>query len=244
MAIVYIAAEAMELKPFAARLEGLKSLKWPLDYAAEGVLAGRRVLLAANGAGPTLAARALETAIRAVSLADLSSSRLEAVVSTGFCGALDPALRECAIAIAEAIRDGDGNEAAACDLPFSVPEETAIGAFYCQNRIVNTAAEKQRLYASGAIAADMESAGLLSRARREAIPFYCIRVVSDRADESFFIDLNTMRSPTGRIARGKIISYSALRPALWPQLWRLKKRADEAADCLGEFLVNCRIQPD
>jgi nucleoside phosphorylase len=244
MAIVYIAAEAMELKPFAARLDGLRNVKWPLDYAVEGILDGRRVLLIANGAGPALASRAFEVAIRALTLAELSSSKLEAVVSTGFCGALDPALREFSIVIADAIRDSDSAELVPCDIPVGVPEQIAMGAIYSQNRIANSADEKQRLHATGAIAVDMESSALLERARREQVPFYCIRVVSDRADESFVLDLNGMRTHEGRIARGKIVTYGLVRPPLWPKLWRLKKRADEAANRLGEFLVSCRIQPD
>ena len=242
MSIVYIAAEAMELKPFAARLEGLRKLSWPLAYAAEGILDGRRVLLAANGAGFALAGRALETAIRALALADLSSSRLEAIVSTGFCGGLAPELRLGGIVIADAVSGADG-EPVRCELPAAMPEQAAIGLVLSQDRVINTAEEKAHLHASGAIAADMESAGLLVRAAKEKIPFYCIRVVSDTASESFFVDLNAMRSPEGRIARGKIVTYGLLRPAFWPKLWGLKKRADEAAARLGEFLVSCRIQP-
>src|SRR5437763_15625964 len=94
MAILYVAADAIELKPFAALLTGVRKLKWPIDYAFEGVWEGRRVLLAANGAGPRLAAQAVEVAIRAVTAAALSSSKLDAVVSTGYCVARDPTLRE------------------------------------------------------------------------------------------------------------------------------------------------------
>ena len=60
------------------------------------------MLLAANGAGPKLAAHVVEIAIRAAIRAELSSSELEAVVSTGFCGALDPALNEAQIVVASA----------------------------------------------------------------------------------------------------------------------------------------------
>src|SRR6476660_8022978 len=55
MAILFVASEAFELKPLGQRLTGCRPLKWPLDYAEEGVWQGRRFLLAANGAGPKLA---------------------------------------------------------------------------------------------------------------------------------------------------------------------------------------------
>src|SRR5579875_625497 len=146
MAILYVASEASELKPFAAMLMGLRKLNWPLDYAFEGILEGRRVMLAANGAGPKLAARAVEVAIRAVTGAELSSSRLEAVVSAGFCGALDPALRENQIVAATEVFDAATSDRFACagvasDTPF------ASGALLTQDRIANTAEEKQRLRA-------------------------------------------------------------------------------------------------
>src|SRR5437764_10895060 len=105
MAILYVAADAIDLKPFAALLTGVRKLKWPIDYAFEGVWDGRRVMLAANGAGPRLAAQAVEIAIRAVTGAELSSSKLEAVVSTGFCGALDPQLRESQLVVATEVLD-------------------------------------------------------------------------------------------------------------------------------------------
>ena len=103
MALLFVASEADELKPFAGSLTNLRKLKWPLDYAYEGILQGRRVMLAAHGAGPKLAAQAVEIAIRAVSAADLSSSALEAVFSVGYCGALQGNLRENDIVIPDTV---------------------------------------------------------------------------------------------------------------------------------------------
>ena len=114
MAVLFIAAEAAELKPFASQLTGLRKLNWPIDYAFEGISDGRRILLAANGAGPKLAAHATEVAIRAVTAADLSASRLEAVISTGFCGALDPGLKALQIVVASEVFDIEKNERYEC----------------------------------------------------------------------------------------------------------------------------------
>src|ERR1700745_3767115 len=99
MAFLYVAAEASELQPFTELLTGVRKLKWPVDYAYEGIWEGRRMLLAANGAGPKLAADVVEVAIRAGMVAELSSSRLEAVISTGYCGALSPDLCESQIVV-------------------------------------------------------------------------------------------------------------------------------------------------
>ncbi|MFL6353791.1 MAG: hypothetical protein ACJ74Z_18355 [Bryobacteraceae bacterium] len=242
MAILYVASLPMELEPFAASLTGVRKLKWPIDYAFEGVWEGRRVMLAANGAGPRLAAQAVEIAIRAVIGAELSSSKLEAVVSTGFCGALDPDLRECQIAVATEIVDLDTNAKFECgtvdaDTPF------ASGVLISQDRVANDAAQKQQLRDRGALAIDMEASGVAARAKRAGLPFYSIKVVSDRADESFPFDINSMRTSEGRIRRVKIGVHALTHPKLLPQLLYWRRRSRIAAKALGGFLVSCRIRP-
>lgn len=243
MAILYVASEAFELKPFAGMLTGLRRLKWPIDYAFEGILDGRRIMLAANGAGPRLASQAVEVAIRAVTAAELSSSKLEAVVSTGFCGALDPGLREGQIVLANQVFDSNSNETFDCS-PLAPNPPFVSGPVITRERIANDATEKQALLARGAIAVDMEAFSVAVRTKRAALPFFCIKVVSDRADESFGFDLNRMRSEDGRIAHGKIILYALKHPNVVPELLRLKQRATSAAKMLGEFLVSCRINTE
>lgn len=239
MAILYVAAEASELRPFAGYLTGLRKLKWPLDYAFEGVLEGRRVMLAANGAGPKLAAQAVEIAMRAVTVAELSSSRLEAVVSVGYCGALDPALKESEIVIATGILDGATGETTECA---ALDAEATKGIVYSENRIINSASDKQQLQKTSAIAAEMEAAGVFARTRKAELPFFCIKCVTDLADESFPVDLNKMRTIEGRISRGRIGSYALTHPKALPGLFHLKRRSEQAAKALGEFLVSCRIE--
>jgi nucleoside phosphorylase len=232
----------MELEPFAALLTGVRKLKWPIDYAFEGLWEGRRFVLAANGAGPKLAAQAVEIAIRAVTGAELSSSKLEAVVSTGFCGALDPQLRECQIVVATKILDVGANTTFECgtvdaDSPFT------SGLLLSQDRVANNAAEKAQLRQHGALALDMEAAGVAARTTRAALPFYSIKVVCDRADESFPLDINTMRTPDGRIRRVKIGLHALTHPKVLRPLFHWKRRSGNAAKALGDFLVGCRIRP-
>ena len=239
MALLFVAAEADELKPFADRLVALRKLNWPLDYAFEGIQEGRRVMLVANGAGPALAARALEVAIRAVSASDLSASKLEAVVSVGFCGALQTRMEVGSILIPAEVLDAATQQVFSCiDLGLGPAPE---GRLVSQDRVANTAAEKQKLGETGAVSVDMEAAGIAVRAKRADLPFACIKVVSDRMEESFGLDLNAMRSKEGRIARGKIGYYALTHPALIPELFRLRRRAQDAGRALGEFLVSCRI---
>jgi len=242
MSILFVAAEAAELRPLAEHLENLRKLNWPLDYAYEGIANGRRFILAAHGAGPTLAARATEVAIRAVSGAELSSSQLEAVVSTGYCGALDPALKIGDVVVATQVLSAATQELFPCG---ELENHPVQGIVVSQDRIATKIEEKHQLFRqTGACAVEMEAAGVALRSKRAGLPFYCIKVISDTATESFALDLNRMRTTEGRVARGKIVIHALVRPTLVPGLLRLKRRTEEVAQALGEFLVSCRIGPD
>lgn len=244
MAILYIAAEQMELQPFVERLHDGRKLHLPLDFAYEGTVANKRILLVANGAGPRLASAAARLVMESLSVAKTSSAGLEAVVSTGFCGALDPGLRPNNIVIGDTVVSGGGGSMHDCALPVFLPAPVTTGAVVSQDRVANCAAEKARLRAHGALAVEMEAAGVFAQFQRTGIPCFCIKIVTDAADESFSLDLNQMRSPEGRILRGKIVRSALIRPHLWPELLRLKKRAEIAAEALGDFLVSCRVLPD
>jgi adenosylhomocysteine nucleosidase len=240
MAILFVASEAFELKPFAARLSGTRALKWPLDYAEEGVWEGKRYLLAANGAGPKLSAQCVEVALRATSMAELSSSKLEAVVSVGVCGALQPSLPEGEIVLGSNVLAVDSGESFPCH-PVTCHHAPRNGPIASLDRVLS-AKDKQSLAETGAIAVEMESAGVARRAQTANLPFCCVKVVSDRADEDFVIDFNLMRTSEGRFSRGKIISYALKHPAVVPHLFSVKRRAEKAGGVLGVFLASCRFQ--
>src|SRR5262249_289858 len=76
-AILLIAADKLELNAICVNAQ---PLAWPIDFAA---CAGDYTFIA-NGMGPELAASATEIA--------LANGHFDAIVSTGYCGGLDPAL--------------------------------------------------------------------------------------------------------------------------------------------------------
>lgn len=240
MAILFVAAEAAELKPFENGLINARRLKWPVDYAFEGILEGRRLLLVANGAGPKLVGQAIEVANRAIRAAELSSSKLEAIVSVGFCGGLKPGLQPGQIVVGTEVLDPRDGRRFSCQ-PIAATCEHQSGVVASQDRVAIDSAEKATLFASGAMAVDMESLAVAEGAKRTSVPFLCIKAVTDLADESFQIDLNKMRTPEGRIARGKIVLYVLTHPWMLGELLRLRRRSQDAAKALGEFLVSCRI---
>ena len=110
------------------------------------------------------------------------------------------------------------------------------------DRVVGTAQEKAELRHTGAAAIEMEAAALASHAQARAIPFYCIRVVTDSAMEDFPIDFNRVRDSEGRFSRFKIIAQAARNPLkLVPELIELNKRANAAARRLGDFVASCEF---
>ncbi len=230
--LVLVAAERREFLGIEPHLARLERLRWPLDYCCAGVLADRRLLLVANGAGKRLALDALEMAGR--------RAEVSAVISTGFCGGLDPALAAGEIFVAHQVR-GPDSECYPAVVP-QCPRPYRSGVLLSQDCIVRTWQDKRDLYESGAHAVDMESAALAGRASAWGLPFYAIRAVTDTAEESFGCDLEGARLPDGRISSGRLLLAALREPAArLPELWHLRRRAKVAAEALGEFLADCRF---
>jgi adenosylhomocysteine nucleosidase len=233
--ILMVAAEAMEFQGLLSRLTANR-LNWDLHFAREAEWNGNRTILVANGAGPQLAGQAADTARRHV--------RPDAVVSTGFCGALDPVLKVGDVVVASAVIDSEnGKRYPAVPLSSRADMGNSAGcAILSINRVAATVAEKRELRASGARAVEMEAAAVASRAEIWNVPFYCIRTVSDTAGENLGIDLNRMRNPRGAFSRGRIVLSALARP--WSRvlaLMKLEKSCRMAAKSLGDFLANCRF---
>ena len=86
----------------------------------------------------------------------------------------------------------------------------------------------------------MEAAGVLSRVREWEKPFYCIRSVTDLANESFRVDLNAARRADGRFSTPRILAAAIQSPiTVAPELFELRKRCARAARSLGEFIADC-----
>lgn len=226
--VVVVAAEERELAPLATRVPGRK-LDWPLDFAWE---CGDLVLVA-NGPGRRLAAKAVEEAARRI--------RIRAVVSAGFCGALDPALAVGDVFLGDTIVDPDNHvwySASEVGFPGIRP---ACGAVASIDRVAVTAEEKRELRKTGAAVVEMEASAVAAWCRAADVPFYCIRAVSDTALESLGIDFNAVRDAEGRFSRTRIIGSAALNPRCVPALLRLGRNSRVAARNLGDFLADCRF---
>jgi adenosylhomocysteine nucleosidase len=229
--ILLVAAERLEFAGLLSRLTGVTEISCGSEYAACADVGGDRWVLAANGPGPRLAAEAAAAACR--------DRAPDIVVSTGFCGALDPHLALADIVVAERVLGDRGS------YPARLPRTSrphARGAVLSQCSVAVTVADKRRLRQSGACAVEMEAYGLAERASNWGSDFYCIRAVSDRADEDLPMDFNAVRDPSGRFDRMRIARAALARPLeRVPRLWRMRRNCRQAAEQLGEFLADCRF---
>ena len=94
----------MEYGGILNRMEARQSRRLPIRWCRSGRLNDYEIVLAANGAGWQRAAAAVD--------AGWAVSRPEAVISTGFCGALDPKLQIADVVVGTRVVAGGSDYAA------------------------------------------------------------------------------------------------------------------------------------
>jgi adenosylhomocysteine nucleosidase len=109
------------------------------------------------------------------------------------------------------------------------------------DRVVRTADEKRRLHARGFLAVEMEAAAVAERAARWGVPFYCLRAVTDTAQQDLMIDLNAARDDQGQIRDGRVVVEALRRPWSLPELFILWRRSHVAAESIGQLIVDSRF---
>lgn len=224
--VEFIAAEPREFAGFLRHLGGVSPASVAVHWARRGTWKQREVLLIANGAGVAQSAAAARV-----------SDPPAAIINIGFCGALDKDLKIGDVIVADKVLFS--TQMFGCQ-PVITSESFRQGAICTSTRIAATATEKEQLRRSGAIAVEMEAGGIAMYAQEKGIPFFCVRVVSDLAGESFSNDFNAALGPDGRYRIGRLMGSALLQPhRRLPELIRLKKRCDVAAERLGEFLDSC-----
>jgi hypothetical protein len=205
--ILFVAAEAREFDGLLRRVPS-QPFPWPnTKFAREASLQGRRTILLANGPGPRVVNQML---------AKLVVEDVSLVISTGFCGALDPSLKV-----------GDIVE----------------GSIWSEDRVAVTIEEKRELWErTGARVVEMEYAAVAAKAAAWGLPCRAIRVVSDTAQEDLPLNFNRYRDGDGRFQLQRIAMAGIVRPfTALPGLMRLDRNSRTASEKLGAFLANCQF---
>ena len=220
----------------------MEKLDWPVQFARMAWVKGSRMILVADGPGPKLAGRAAEIARK--------HQELTGLVSTGFCGALNPAFGPCDIFVASELVTPSHDRQGVVGIPLAHARglvtsgsvtrcSIRTGKLLSTDRVVSTASEKADLCQTGADVVEMEAAAVAEKAAEWNIPFYCVRVVTDTAAENFPLDFNRMRDANGRFSRMKILAAALRRPgSVVPGLLKLNKRCQDASQALGDFIVD------
>ena len=228
--VVFIAADPRECQPWVNRWEQIRTVALPVHWARAGKWMGRDVLALANGAGAERARAAVEAAPDA-----------SAICNIGFCGALDESLQPGDIFVATEVRNGTRTYNARGPRalnPGKIPAKSGI--LVSVPRVVETALAKRQLRNTGAFVVEMEAAAVARASEQLNVPFYCVRAVSDLANEDFANDFNRCFMPDGRINVARLILGALPSPVRrFGELIRLSRRTALASRNLGEFLGNC-----
>lgn len=223
--ILFVAADPRELSGWVNRWENVSPVALAVNWARAGKWKGRAVAAIANGAG---AERAFTAAILA--------GNISAVCNTGFCGALDKGLNIGDVVVATEVRNGTQT------YPASMPggPHLASGPVMSIDHVAQTAEEKRSLRETGGLIVEMEAAGVARAAEDLGVPFYCVRAVSDLADETFANDFNAALTADGRFSVVRLVAGALASPQKrFGKLLRLQQRTALASKKLGEFLAEC-----
>jgi adenosylhomocysteine nucleosidase len=221
----------MEFSAMLSLTHGHARTMAPLEWAYGGTLGNYEVLFAAHGAGWKRAAAAVDVAY--------AGFRPDAVISTGFCGALDPQLRIGEAVVGTVVASPDRSYRAE---PLRAGAAYESGVVSSIDHVARTVAEKRALRASGASVVEMEAAGVASRAAALRLPFYCVRAVTDSASEDMANDFNAALRADGHFDTMLIFRHALSRPAARiPELLRLRRNCKRAARTLGEFFADCQL---
>jgi adenosylhomocysteine nucleosidase len=231
MKLLIAASEPLEFTGVLARASEVRPAPVSLGWARAARLGRHELLLVANGAGPHRAGPAVDAA--------LMGFPADALASTGLCGAVAPDLRPSQVVVATGVAFGETHFAAT--VPTSGLNHRR-GVIRTIDHIAQTAEEKQFWHSTGAIAVEMEAAAVAERAVARGLSFYCVKAVSDLANETLANDLNAALRPDGHFDTIRILG-STLRHPLdrVPELFRLWRRSARAANCLGDFFADCRF---
>jgi adenosylhomocysteine nucleosidase len=174
---------------------------------------GRAVLVCAG----TGAERAYEAAKALV-----ESYAVKTLVSIGFAGSCVEELRPGAVVVPAKVVEAASGRQHAC--------EFGQGTVVSMRGLASVAAKRDARLRHGALAVEMEAAGVAAAAAKYGIRFAAIKAISDGAEEELDF-LAPFVTPEG-FATGRFLAHIALRPVLWPRVAGLQHKSKLAAAAL------------
>lgn len=200
-----------------------------------GMFAGKSVILAVSGEGPTVA--------RAATLNLLDALQPNWIVASGFATGLCDDLRRGQIIMPNRLLAEGRNE---LEIGFRIDPEVAastpglhVGRLLSVDRLVRTPEERRRLAElHAAFACDCESAAVAEACRERGTRFLAIRVVSDTVDDRLPPDVEALIGQTTLAGKlGATAGTLFHRPKAAQDLWKMRDSATRASDRLANFLA-------
>jgi adenosylhomocysteine nucleosidase len=159
------------------------------------------------------------------------------IATIGFAGALIDSLAVGDIVVADRVLDQQTGETFNCGRePWSLAAARR-GTLFCASEVITSTSEKRRLAEHwGAIAVDMESAGVARAAAERGIDFSAVKAITDTSGQSISIDFARCRSDDKGFSLRKIVAEGIRSPHGIRDLWMLATGARVAARALAAAL--------
>jgi adenosylhomocysteine nucleosidase len=176
-------------------------------------------VLVCGGIGSEAARRAAE--------AILALYKPQELFSVGFAGALDSTLKVGDIVCpARVVNAGDASSALI---------EGGTGVLISFGTVASPAQKAKLRESYGAAAVDMEAASVARAAEFQGIRFRAIKVISDASDFELppterFVDAR------GNFSEFRFAMFAAIRPWIWPRVFRLARNSNQASQSLCSAL--------
>jgi adenosylhomocysteine nucleosidase len=184
---------------------------------------GRAVLIC-SGTG---AERAYEAAKALV-----ETTGVKTLISIGFAGSCTEELRPGAVVVpARVVESASGREHACA---------RGQGTVVSLRGLAGVEAKRKARLHHGALAVEMEAAGVAAAAAKCGTGFAAIKAISDGAEEELDF-LAPFVTPEG-FATGRFVAHIALRPMLWPRVAGLRHHSKMAAAALAQAVREYMVE--
>jgi adenosylhomocysteine nucleosidase len=210
--IAIVAALEREVRPL---VKGWRRVEREYEGRCFKFFEGGRAVLVCGGIGGEAARRATEAVI--------AMYQPQLVMSVGFAGALDPALRVGEIFAPSRVIDArDGSSI-----------EIATGRGLLVSALTIAAAEQKATLAEsyGAQAVDMEAAAVARGTQVRGVRFLAVKAISDESDFAM-PGMDHFVGERGQFRTGRFVTLAVLRPWLWPRVIQIARDAAKASRAL------------
>ncbi len=227
--IAIIGAIKDEIAGIKKEMQITDTLRWPTGNAFVGEWQGRTIVLIRSGMGCDRARRAL---------AEMAKKfELEQVISIGYAGALDPALKVGELVVADQVVYYETMKNYSLDKELlSMMPEARRGTLLTVDSLAAKPQEKKALREKySAVAVDMETSALAEKAQARNIPFISVRAITDTADQEL-IDCSYLVEEDGEVSKLKAGWHVLTHPGDMKGMIELGQHAKIATANLTEFL--------